>query len=112
MADIAPEVLDVAKVGGGGALVMLLGKVLAWWRGDQEQVLRELRALREGVAALTTKVEVMGANVENHIARVARLESELEAVRAESARNGQDLAVLRAGFESMRQMMQSLSEGR
>lgn len=111
MADIMPELADAAKVTGGGAAVLVLGKVLTWWRGDQEAVLRELRALRESVAALTTKVEVMGANLEHHVGRISRLEVEVAATRADNARLAQDMAGLRADVNATKALVQGLSEG-
>ena len=94
MADIGPEVLDVAKVGGsgvaGGALALLVGRL---W-GDNSKVLTRLDEVAAQLAGVAQQLAVA-------VARLDGVRQETQQLRADVSSLQQDVARIDAHMSAM-----------
>lgn len=91
---VLPDVTDVAKVGGGGAVASLLTVLAGRLFGSQDKVIARLDALQAMVMDSGTKLAVLVSASERRDADVEKLQAVVEA-------QGQRLARLEAVLEQL-----------
>jgi cell division protein FtsB len=86
MSDLSPEVMDAAKVGGGGllasALTVLAGRIF----GSQDKVLARLELLQAQIQGIQTQLAVLTATVERRETDLSRLDTKVNEHATQLAR--------------------------
>lgn len=94
MSDLGPDMLDVAKVGGGGALASALTIVAGRLFGSQDKVLARLDVLQATVSDLSQKLAVLVATSE-------RRDNDVDALKAQVTEHGKLIARLEATISQL-----------
>jgi len=104
MADFDPNITDLAKVGGGGALASALTILAGRIFGSQDKVLARLDVLQATLSELTQKLAVLMATSEHRDNDVEHLKREMTSLKLQLAEHDRQLARLET-------MLERLSEG-
>lgn len=95
MSDLDPTALDIAKVGGGGALASLLTVLAGRIFGSQDKVLARLDVVQATMSDLSQKLAVLTATSE-------RRDSDNESIKAQVKEHGERLARIEATLEKLK----------
>lgn len=96
MSDFNPDMLDAAKVGGGGAVATLMTLIAGRLFGSQDKVLARLDVLQATVSSLTEKFAVLVATSEHRDTAVEDLKRDMASTHAIVTDQGKQLARLDA----------------
>lgn len=96
MPDLNPDMMDVAKIGGGGTVATLMTLIAGRLFGSQDKVLARLDVLQATVSSLTEKFAVLVATSEHRDTAVEDLKRDVAALHLVVNDQGKQLARLDA----------------
>ena len=105
MSDLSPDMMDMAKVGGGGAFASALTIIAGRLFGSQDKVLARLDVLQATVSELSQKLAVL-------VATSRQRDSDVDGIKAQVADHTKQMASLAVDVAKLSAVLAQLSEGK